>query len=77
MLSMEDGNDDLEIGNLIDTDLEAVDVDAGRFIAPTGAQVVELGPVNDSIHTINEHVNINEIDTLSRIYQSILDHLLC
>ena len=49
----------------------------GRFIAPTGAQVVELGPVNDSIHKINEHVNINEIDTLSRIYQSILDHLLC
>ena len=48
----------------------------GRFIAPTGAQVVELGPVNDSIHKINEHVNIAELDTLSDIYQSILDNLL-
>lgn len=48
----------------------------GRFIAPTGAQVVELGPVNDSIHKINEHVNVAELDTLSEIYQSILDELL-
>ncbi len=48
----------------------------GRFIAPTGAQVLELGPVNDSIHKINEHVNVAELDTLSDIYQSILENLL-
>ena len=48
----------------------------GRFIAPTGAQVLELGPVNDSIHKINEHVNVAELDTLSDIYQSILQTLL-
>ena len=48
----------------------------GRFIAPTGAQVLELGPVNDSIHKINEHVNVAELDTLSAIYQSILQKLL-
>ena len=48
----------------------------GRFIAPTGSQVVELGPVNDSIHKLNEHVNVAELDTLSDIYQSILENLL-
>jgi len=48
----------------------------GRFIAPTGAQVLELGPVNDSIHKVNEHVDIDELDTLSEIYQSILKNLL-
>ncbi|MDH3764163.1 MAG: M20/M25/M40 family metallo-hydrolase, partial [Gammaproteobacteria bacterium] len=48
----------------------------GRFIAPTGAQVLELGPVNDSIHKVNEHVDIGELDTLSDIYQSILKNLL-
>jgi succinyl-diaminopimelate desuccinylase len=48
----------------------------GRFIAPTGAQVLELGPVNESIHKIDEHVNMQELDTLSDIYQSILENLL-
>ena len=48
----------------------------GRFIAPTGAQVLELGPVNESIHKINEHVDVAELDTLSDIYQDILEHLL-
>ena len=45
----------------------------GRFIAPTGAQVLELGPVNESIHKLNEHVNTRELDQLSDIYQSILE----
>ncbi len=36
----------------------------GRFIAPTGAQVLELGPVNATIHQINECVNVAELDTL-------------
>ena len=48
----------------------------GRFIAPTGAQVLELGPVNESIHKLNEHVNIEQLDLLSDIYQSILENLL-
>jgi succinyl-diaminopimelate desuccinylase len=48
----------------------------GRFIAPTGAQVLELGPVNESIHKLNEHVNIEELEQLSQIYQSILEQLL-
>jgi succinyl-diaminopimelate desuccinylase len=44
----------------------------GRFVAPTGAEVVELGPLNGSIHKINEHVDIEEIDSLSKIYRQIL-----
>ncbi|OOG27188.1 succinyl-diaminopimelate desuccinylase [Thioalkalivibrio denitrificans] len=48
----------------------------GRFIAPTGAQVVELGPVNASIHQIDEHVRVDDLDTLSRIYAAILTRLL-
>jgi succinyl-diaminopimelate desuccinylase len=48
----------------------------GRFIAPTGSQVVELGPVNESIHKINEYVNIEQLDQLSNIYQAILNNLL-
>ena len=48
----------------------------GRFIAPTGAQVVELGPVNATIHKVNEHVKAADLDTLSDMYQGILDHLL-
>ena len=48
----------------------------GRFIAPTGAQVVELGPVNATIHQTNECVNIAELDRLSAIYEQILEQLL-
>jgi len=48
----------------------------GRFIAPTGAQVVEVGPVNATIHKTNECVNQAELDTLSRIYERILALLL-
>lgn len=48
----------------------------GRFIAPTGAQVVELGPVNATIHQTNECVNISELDRLSGIYEEILEQLL-
>jgi succinyl-diaminopimelate desuccinylase len=48
----------------------------GRFIAPTGAQVVELGPVNATIHQTNECVNISELDKLSEIYEDILKQLL-
>lgn len=48
----------------------------GRFIAPTGAQVVELGPVNATIHKVNEQVKAADLDTLSDMYQGILERLL-
>ncbi len=48
----------------------------GRFIAPTGAQVIELGPLNESIHKINEHVSLDDLETLSDIYEQILINLL-
>ena len=48
----------------------------GRFIAPTGAQVLELGVLNATIHQINEHVNIDELEPLAEIYGQILIELL-
>ncbi|MEC7118330.1 MAG: succinyl-diaminopimelate desuccinylase [Pseudomonadota bacterium] len=48
----------------------------GRFIAPTGAQVLELGVLNASIHQIDEHVNVADLDPLTDIYQQILQQLL-
>ncbi|MDN7124106.1 succinyl-diaminopimelate desuccinylase [Pseudidiomarina sp. 1APP75-32.1] len=49
----------------------------GRFIAPTGAQVVELGPVNATIHKVNECVEMEHLVQLTDIYQEILEQLLC
>lgn len=48
----------------------------GRFIAPTGAEVVELGPCNATIHKINEHVRLTDLDALSLMYEGILRRLL-
>lgn len=48
----------------------------GRFIAPTGAQVLELGPTNATIHQINECVGEDELDTLENIYYELLKNLL-
>ena len=48
----------------------------GRFIAPTGAQVVELGPLNATIHQVNECVAIEDLETLSNVYEKILFNLL-
>ena len=48
----------------------------GRFIAPTGAQVVELGPCNATIHQADEHVAVEELVRLSAIYEAVLDALL-
>ncbi|MFO7275595.1 MAG: succinyl-diaminopimelate desuccinylase [Pseudomonadota bacterium] len=48
----------------------------GRFIAPMGAQVVELGVVNKTIHKVNENVRISEIDALHRMYFNVLRNLL-
>ncbi len=47
----------------------------GRFIAPTGAEVVELGPVNATIHQVDENVAIPELQMLTRIYQRVLENL--
>ena len=48
----------------------------GRFIAPTGAEVVEIGPCNRTIHKVNECVSVADLEDLSRIYQGILTNLL-
>lgn len=48
----------------------------GRFIAPTGAQVVELGPVNRTIHKLNEAVVAADLPRLAAIYRGILERLL-
>jgi len=48
----------------------------GRFIAPTGAEVAELGPINESIHKIDENVNINDLEKLTEIYEKVLQNLM-
>ncbi|MEA3302956.1 MAG: succinyl-diaminopimelate desuccinylase [Pseudomonadota bacterium] len=48
----------------------------GRFIAPTGAQVLELGPLNKTIHQVDECVAVEDLDLLSSIYQRMLEELL-
>ena len=48
----------------------------GRFIAPTGAQVVELGVINATIHKVNEHVRVADMDALSKIYEQVMQALL-
>ncbi len=48
----------------------------GRFIAPLGAQVAELGVVNRTIHKVNEHVRVEDIGQLSLTYGRILEKLL-
>ena len=48
----------------------------GRFIAPLGCEVVELGPVNETIHKVNECVAIADLEPLARVYERILDALL-
>ena len=77
-------------GRLLDTTMEAVrevtgrqpelstagGTSDGRFIAPTGAEVIELGPVNATIHKIDECVKAEDLETLSLIYERILNKLL-
>jgi succinyl-diaminopimelate desuccinylase len=48
----------------------------GRFIAPYGIDVVELGPINATIHKINEVVSIADLEELERIYFRIAELLL-
>jgi succinyl-diaminopimelate desuccinylase len=48
----------------------------GRFISPAGTDVVELGPINASIHKVNEHVRIDDVVTLTTMYRRIMELLL-
>jgi succinyl-diaminopimelate desuccinylase len=48
----------------------------GRFIAPTGAQVLELGPLNATIHQVDECVAAEDLDRLSAMYEAMLERLL-
>ena len=47
----------------------------GRFIAPLGTEVVELGPVNATIHQVDECIDIAELADLSRVYEAIIRRL--
>ena len=48
----------------------------GRFIAQMGSQVVELGPVNATIHKVNECVSVADLEKLTDMYKNVLKHLL-
>jgi succinyl-diaminopimelate desuccinylase len=48
----------------------------GRFISPAGVDVVELGPVNASIHKINEHVRVDDVVALTGMYRRMLELML-
>ncbi len=61
----------------LDTELStAGGTSDGRFIAPYGSQVIELGPTNATIHKVDECVCITDLEALSAIYQRILEKLL-
>ncbi|MGD8688562.1 MAG: M20/M25/M40 family metallo-hydrolase, partial [Gammaproteobacteria bacterium] len=47
----------------------------GRFIAPAGAQVVELGPVNALIHKVNERVAVRDLHDLQQMYRRVIERL--
>jgi succinyl-diaminopimelate desuccinylase len=47
----------------------------GRFISKICPQVIEFGPINASIHKINEHVLVSDIDSLKNIYKGVLERL--
>ena len=61
-----------EINN-IDTKIEnGGGTSDGRWVAPMGSEIVELGPLNKTIHQIDEHVDIEDLSTLKEIYKKIL-----
>ena len=49
----------------------------GRFIATLGTEVVELGPVNETIHKVDECVAVADLEPLSRVYEGIARRVLC
>ncbi len=79
-----------EKGELVDATVAAIEevtgyqpdintsggISDGRFIAPTGTQVLELGPLNATIHKVNECVSMDDLKTLSDIYERILEKML-
>jgi len=44
----------------------------GRWVSPSGAEVIELGPINKTIHQIDEKISLSDLDLLTRIYNQIL-----
>jgi succinyl-diaminopimelate desuccinylase len=48
----------------------------GRFIAPTGAEVIELGPMNNTIHQIDECIATADLERLAKVYRRIMENLL-
>ena len=80
-LTKEDNLKDVVVQSIQDVTGYAPDLNAkggtsdGRFIAKMGTEIVELGPLNETIHQINEHVKISEIITLQKIYTNILINL--
>lgn len=48
----------------------------GRFVAGTGAQVIELGPLNSTIHKVNECVKTSDLDLLSQVYEQVMEMVL-
>ena len=48
----------------------------GRFIADICGELVEFGPVNESIHKVNEHVRADDLEPLSAVYEGVLARLL-
>lgn len=65
-----------EITGLVAEENTAGGTSDGRFIAPLGAEVVELGPVNASIHQVDEHVALDELETLPVLYAAIARRML-
>ncbi|AUJ13201.1 succinyl-diaminopimelate desuccinylase [Xanthomonas oryzae pv. oryzae] len=47
-----------------------------RFIAPLGAQCIEVGPVNASIHQVDEHVRVADLQALPALYRTLIERLL-
>lgn len=67
----------IEAGAGIETELSTSGgTSDGRFIAPMGTEVVELGPCNATIHQVDEHVSVEDLNTLTVIYQKLLENLL-
>lgn len=69
--------DAIKIHTGLDTELSTSGgTSDGRFIAPTGAQVVEVGPINATIHKVDECIKAENLNTLTKIYETTLESLL-
>jgi succinyl-diaminopimelate desuccinylase len=60
----------------VDTELSTTGgTSDGRFISKICPQVIEFGPINASIHKIDEHVRVADLDPLKEIYRGVLERL--